>query len=69
MEVCQCESVPSEQQSRVLVEPVVSDGRDSAAGGQTPIKPFRLPCQIALEKWVREVRLSPAAQECASCPE
>lgn len=69
MEVCPCESVPSEQQRRVPVEPLVSDRWGSMAGEQSPIKLFQLVCQIAQETLVREVCLFLVAQEFASWPE
>lgn len=69
VEVCRCESVPSEQQTRVPVEPVVSDGWGGTAGEQSPIKLFQFVCQIAQEKMVREGCLPLVAQEFAGWPE
>lgn len=69
METCQCESVLSEQQTHVPVEPVVSDGWGSTAGEQSPIKLFQFVCQIAQEELAREVCLSLVTQESASWPQ
>lgn len=52
MKVSLCESVLSEQQRLVPVEPVLALGWGSMAGQQPLIKVFQLACQIAQEKSV-----------------